>query len=562
MEPSEEQAARDAFAEWASLQARAPRDAGEVLEEIEIKQEHIGILSTDILGRRVVWKSVPASSRARVTVPTVSLESIDPWNVESTTLRERSDHIAICESCGGEKKVRCANCGGTGKLLCNACGGQRKMYGYAANGSRRLLNCTGCRGKGEIDCSDCRRGIASCGTCGGEGRLQRWIELEWWRRSIANVHPESLTPQFGWNENVSNEAIARDADLVFEIDKPHRLTASDLGNVSLQWLSILDPPLQAGERIAHQRLRIARAPFYTIHYRLGSDEDRAVFAGRRLFSPPAGTLSAFARRASRLASVAWLLVIIGIVITILSLGRGAFYASIATFFSLVAVVATLFMTYSAVADWTAKRRHTPRWLFAAAACFVVALAFAFAALPRLGHARNLLAANNLDDAERELDALGTDAPATTWADLRLAQIRGANDADAARELLAKIPRELPQHAAAAPLVYLPLVQRELKNANWNGAANAILEARGAGIDRTALDPLGAVIREAADTTITAARNENDAAERLRMRLRAESTLVAWERASDSWGTPPVIALRTAMARDVATLEKPARRKRR
>lgn len=36
--------------------------------------------------------------------------------------------------------------------------------------------------------------------------------------------------------------------------------------------------------------------------------------------------------------------------------------------------------------------------------------------------------------------------------------------------------------------------------------------------------------------------------------------IAWERASDDWGTPSLIALRTAMVRDVAALERTARRR--
>jgi hypothetical protein len=37
--------------------------------------------------------------------------------------------------------------------------------------------------------------------------------------------------------------------------------------------------------------------------------------------------------------------------------------------------------------------------------------------------------------------------------------------------------------------------------------------------------------------------------------------VAWERATENWGTPPLIALRAAMARDVAALERNERRHR-
>ncbi len=560
--PSDEQAARSAFAEWAALQAGAPRDTGALVQDIDVKHEHAGLLSTDIHGRRVVWKSVPASGRTRVTFSSIALETIDPWTADAASLRETSDHVTICESCRGEKKVRCAPCGGTGKLLCDTCRGQRKTYGYAANGSYRLLNCTTCRGKGELDCSECRRGIASCGTCAGEGRLQRWIELEWWRRSVANVHPESLVRLFGWNENVSNEAIARDAELVCDIDKPHRLTPADLGNVSARWVEVLHPPLQTGERVARQRLRIARAATHTVRYRLGGEEDRVLFTGRRLLAPATDALSAFTRRASSLRSLAWLLVIVGVVVAMLSLGRGLFYASIATLFSLIAATAMLFATYHAAAEWTAARRHTRRWAIASFVCLVIFMTCAFAALPRLSHAQKLIASGNLDAAERELHALGDDASAVAWADLRLSRIRQTTDPNAGSAILAKIPRSLPQHTLAAPLVYLPLAKRAIARADWNAAATTIIDARRAGIGASELDPLVAALQSAADDAVTVAERERDPEHRLRLRLSAESMLVTWERASDNWGTPPLIALRTAMARDVAALEKPARRRRR
>ncbi|HET8773676.1 MAG TPA: hypothetical protein VFP80_07790 [Thermoanaerobaculia bacterium] len=392
--------------------------------------------------------------------------------------------------------------------------------------------------------------------------MQRWIELEWWRRSVTNTHPESLVRLFSWSENVSNETIARDAELVCDIDKPHRLTPADLGNVPARWIEVLHPPLQAGERVARQRLRIARAAIHTVRYRLGREEDRVMFTGLRLLAQAAGGPSVFTRRASSLRSLAWLLSIAGVILVLLSLGRGLFYESIPTFLSFVAATAMFFAIYHAAAEWTAARRHTRRWVIASSVCLAISLACAFAALPRLSHAQGLIESGNLDAAERELHALGNDASADAWADLRLSRIRGTTDPNAGSAILANIPRSLPQYALAAPFIYLPLARRAIARADWNAAANTILDARGAGIRANELDPLVTAIRSAADDAVTAAKRERDPERRLRLRLSAESMLVAWERASDNWGTPPLIALRTAMARDLAALEKPARRRRR
>ena len=102
---------------------------------------------------------------------------------------------------------------------------------------------------------------------------------------------------------------------------------------------------------------------------------------------------------------------IGIVIVLLSLGRGLFYASVPTLLSLVAVVAMLFAVYNAIVEWTGARRYTRHWAFASFLFFALASGCAVAALPRLDHTQELLAGDRLDAAELELAALGDDAPA-------------------------------------------------------------------------------------------------------------------------------------------------------
>jgi hypothetical protein len=303
--------AREAFVLWASLQTGAPRDTASLIEDVATSYDYVGVLSTDMHGRRVAWKSVPAGSRTRVTLPAEPIGTVDAWTAEPRSLRERSDHIAICGACGGEKRVRCAVCRGTGKTICAACGGQRKMYGYAANGSRRLLNCTACRGKGDVDCLPCRRGIVTCSSCGGEGRVQRWLEIETWRRAAAQRHPDLMARRLGWSDDPADVDIRRDASLQVVIERLHGLTPADLGTVPAPWLDYLAVPLQPGERIARQRLRIGRVPQYTVHYRLDAEDDRVTFTGRRLIAPAAATPNPFSRRAARLRT-RWLLLAIGV----------------------------------------------------------------------------------------------------------------------------------------------------------------------------------------------------------------------------------------------------------
>jgi len=306
----------------------------------------------------VVWQSVPAAARARLTAPAITIDDVDAWSLEAASLRQRSDHIAICNVCDGQRNFRCETCGGAGKRRCGACNGQRKAYGYASNGAYRLLKCTLCRGKGEIDCADCRRGIAVCVTCAGEGRLQRWMDLESWQRAVSTNYPETAARQFGWGERPPNELLVRDAELINDVDRPHAVTRDDAVSIPEEWLTVLRPAVTAEEKVTRQRLRIVRIPTRVVHYRLGSVGDSVTFNGLRLLDPNPAEESAFDHRAGRLRMTRTVLIGIAIVIAILSLARDAFFRSIPTLLSLLACYVALVAIYRSLIDWTAARLNT------------------------------------------------------------------------------------------------------------------------------------------------------------------------------------------------------------
>jgi hypothetical protein len=602
--PDDRQAALDAFAQWASAQPRAPRDAGSLAGDVAASHDYVGLLSTEIEGRSLAWKSVPAGARVRVTVADVTIETLDLWNLDVRTLRERSDHVTICPVCSGERKIRCASCRGLGTTTCASCWGTGRRSSLTSRGRLRFLNCPACRGRGSFDCRYCRHGLANCHGCQGEGRLQRWLELTSWHRTAATVQTPAMGRQLGWDGDPADDLVTHDAQLNADISLPQALHPSDLGTISPRWLDLLQPELKEGERVRRQRLRIADVATHTVQYRLGGDEDRARFAGRHLAPPAADEPSAFTRRGARLRAVSWLSIVAYAVLATVMLGRGPFYRSLPTLLILVALAGAFGALYGAIAEWTGRRQQTRRWLTAVAICLLLTAALTFAGLPRLAHAGSLIAAGQLDDAEEELSAFGGDAGPATWADLYLARIGQASDLETARAVLAKIPPTLPQHAAAvtavdglilrtatdalrthqpgqaldalkllsdearghpervaaAKAILIPLGREMLDRKDSRGAADALEQARRLGAGAAELEPLTDGLHTAARAALALANDEDQAEKRLQLRLAAEMILLSWERAVGESGTPELLNLRSKMANDVAILERGRRRR--
>ncbi|HUR81627.1 MAG TPA: hypothetical protein VM733_12735 [Thermoanaerobaculia bacterium] len=499
---------RRAFEHWARSRPGCTRRPADAIENIAFADEYVALISTHFEGRRAAWRVTPTSARARPPAPNLAAKS-DPWIVDEHLLRQQSDHVDICDGCGGEGKSACAACNGYGKIVCGACRGERKVYGYAANGARRLLNCQHCRGKGEIDCAHCRRGIAVCARCGGERRVQRWLEIERWSRSDVREHPPAIARRLRWTGTVSNSDVERDGILATDVERARAIAHADAPTLPRQWLDLL-PAAHEGERVERQRLRIVRIPRVIVTYTVGRTRADAEFAGRALHPPPPEAYDAFRARATHLRGLALLLAIVFVIATVITFARGFFYWSSWSVIAMAALFTAL------VSAWLAAA-YARRWLYGALAGLLLSGIFTWVALPSPAHAARSIAAGNLDAAQRELEALGEKDHQPLWADLHLARIRGLTDPAAAQHELEAISKDLPQYEAALAR-YLALAYARAAEAT--SRANALTTAR----------------------------------ERLDARIAAERAWMDWELASGRTNTPELIALRTAMTADVAALE--------
>lgn len=437
---------RRLFEEWARKRPGCPRGAAELVDSVSLSDDYVGLYATLWHGRRAVWKSIPSSGKVDPAPPPLSAIG-DAWSIDERTVRQQSDHVAVCDACGGAGKLSCATCHSNGNVICPGCHGARKMYGYAANGSRRLLNCRSCRGKGEVDCANCRRGIATCARCGGERRLQRWIEIERWQRTDVGEHPSETARLLGWTGVAARADVEHHGIVVTDVDRARAIVASDVPALPPQWLQLF-PRAREGERVVQQRLRVVRIPKLIVSYTVGRTRADAEFTGLALRPPPRTATDAFATRASNLRNLGVLLACVFLVAALFTLARGTFFWSAPSATSLGATFGALAMTWLAAAEATGRRQHTGRWLGAVLAMLFAALVFGWVALPSRDHVAEMISAGELDAAHRELKALGTTNNETLWADLRLARIAQAVDVEVARNELAAIPNHLPQHTAA------------------------------------------------------------------------------------------------------------------
>jgi len=538
------------FENWAAHFSGCPRRPARLVRGVDSERDYAGVLTTEWEARDVRWKTVPYGGTQRAQPAPMTPADVDPWNADASEVRTRSDHVTTCDACGAKGKDRCAHCGATGRLVCASCQGQRKQYGYAVNGSRRLLNCTTCRGKGEVDCGNCRRGIATCAVCAGEKRVQRWITIECRRRTETTTYPRSAV---------------LDGEVVADIERDRAIGAADLGSVPKEWLLRLSPTQSPGERAVRQQLRIVEVPRLVVHYHLGASEHTAQFGGRALV--PLTAEQPFEARATWLRALGAVFIATAIVISIIHLARGAFYWSGWSLLAIASFGVLLVLLWLAAAEHTATRRATRAWLGGAvAAAVATALFFAFAQ-PNVEHVRTLIALNQFDAAEQEIRALGPGHSAE-WADLRLARIQSIGDLDPARRELAEIPQNAPQYRAAAAFVdalVLENARQKVQTREYSAAAKLLgsLSAdtrRRPGADAIAAD-ISSALRGQAERLTAHAQETSDRQRRLANRVLAEHAWVELERAGDLSGREQLIAVRSAMARDVAALEKSARRRR-
>jgi hypothetical protein len=608
-----EAAAKDVFSAWARQLPKAPREPREAVRGLHLRRRLIGRLTTKLDGRRFAWRAAPYTGRER----TVGGPPLDPAGLDAyrppSDLRARSRYLELCRRCGGDGRLACAACGGAARVTCAACEGAGKVHGVTANGARRLLNCKTCKGKSTVSCDGCARGQIDCPSCERSGRIEHWLEVEGGPRDgDVQVEPDGhVTRAFPWGKDgvpASDAEIEKDARIMCTASKRGLLTLEDLPpEVTAEWRTThwqaIQARLQPGERVVSQTFAFLEVPSVEVTYGVGSESQSIELEGLRLLAPPISTDALFHARAAALRRLAVALAVVPLLVGFVYIARGTYFLNGYTLGAVLwaaVAAAVIYGVFWHATLWCGARK----WLALAIPPTVAAAALAILAEPSAADARRFIDAGELERAEAELSALGDPGDgelAPLWADVHLARALATKTCAAASGMVAKIGANAPQRAKAeahADALAVVEIEAALGERRSDAAAASLrcasdtlragaagrrahariqadvaksclaardwacVFARATDVDGDGEREAAAALREAAraairtevDSSIGAARNEEDLARRIELR-RAAADLWSRHLLPETGEPPQLAALRTAISTDQLALDK-------
>lgn len=316
-----------AFVRWARAQPMAPREVRGMVKTMTPRVRLVGRLHTEVEARKLMWRQRPYRGGDAATSTTVDVAKLDPL-AEAAELHRASRSITTCGTCGGKEAWACARCDGSARVSCGSCGGEGQVLGRGRDGAPSKLPCERCGGLGGRPCSACRDGRVECKTCGGAGKLERWLVAE--KTSRVSVQTRS---DDGVHRTLARAAELDEAEgnldvrVVGSVTRARRLTELDLpASVPSRWRAQhwneLQPQLQRSERVVSQRFQLVELPVVEVTYGFAGAEQVVPFEGTRLHPPPAAEGRLFQARASELRRYGWLLATAPVICWLIYAARG------------------------------------------------------------------------------------------------------------------------------------------------------------------------------------------------------------------------------------------------
>ena len=206
----------DAIDLWGRSMWGAPRNLSRLVTKVEVQDDLVERLYTEIVRREVGWELAPGQGQA--TASPLQPEQVDPFAVTLAQLRQKSEHTITCRPCNGDGAVACGGCHGTGRTPCYECRGSGQVLRQYKKSSR-WIHCPTCRGKQTLACGQCNRtGRVVCAGCVGSRRQRAWlVYTEVVHKDLRLAPPDSIharDPQLAQYGAIGGNDLARFGVLV------------------------------------------------------------------------------------------------------------------------------------------------------------------------------------------------------------------------------------------------------------------------------------------------------------------------------------------------------------
>jgi hypothetical protein len=278
----------EAVSRWARGILGAPRRFAEHMVATKAEDEVILRLATEIERRSLVEQRAASGGRVGIEAQ-IDPAAIDPFAVDESEIRLKTEHIETCRACKGSRLLTCGKCSGEGRHKCDICSGSGKVLKLYKKSSR-MINCQACRSKGHVQCELCAgKKAICCQACEGSGTELVWLAMSRSKRTELSIvesavlrgHRQLLEPRLLEPKDLSAFADVKDLHSAgpLPVDVLHSTEAVFVKEKS----PVCEPRV---ERIASQQLVRFSALRRDVTYEMALQRATFVLSGKHLQGSP------------------------------------------------------------------------------------------------------------------------------------------------------------------------------------------------------------------------------------------------------------------------------------
>lgn len=420
---SDQRTIENAVTAWARSIFSAPRRLGELVTNVEQRDEVIERVATQIV-RREVREVRTATIERRSTRPRIERGSVDPFAHTVDTLKADSEYIAQCDACAASGLMHCDACHGTGNGRCPNCDGTGKERSAKTG---RPIKCKSCKATGAAPCRRCAgNGSVPCRGCAGSGHQLAWLtfeQAERWEVAVPLNSPVVLTHRVLREGRALSPADLPTVTIVEEKARKGPLELRDLAEPERHAvrteLDQIDPRL---ERVLHQQYLKVAAIRRDVTFEMCGTKATLSLSGTALTGATTPeVMRPITRRLYAWITLCGLVGIVGLFVRGAVVGSSRYFDDARSTSGLligVAVACAVPAIGTLLRSWRGGLRFHPMqwpiraWSAGAVVAFMAIVVVGLVARPTAPEVQRALAVNDVARARSTVDALREQAGAT------------------------------------------------------------------------------------------------------------------------------------------------------